>query len=58
MNTKYDVGEKVFVEGIITNIKADSTGLLYRVEFEGRLHNFREDQIYPISVEGGADDKG
>lgn len=57
MNTKYDVGEKVLVEGIIKNVKADCTGLMYGIEFCGKVHNFREDQIYPISVEGGADDK-
>ena len=57
MITKYDVGERVFVEGMITNIKADCEGLIYRVEFKGELHNFKEDQIYPFIVEGGADDK-
>lgn len=57
MNTKYDVGEKVLVEGIIKSIKADFTGLVYGIELCNGIHSLLEDQIYSISVEGGADDK-
>lgn len=65
MNTKYDVGEKVLVEGIIKNVKADCTGLVYGIEFCGKVHNFSEDQIYPIQqadkeiiIKTGSDEMG
>jgi len=48
MNIKYDVGQKVLVQGIVKNVKIDSTGLLYGVEFCGKVHNFKEEEVYPI----------
>jgi len=57
MNTKYDVGQKVLVEGIIKNIKADSARLLYGVEFCGKIHNFNEEEIYSIPCDEEANKK-
>lgn len=48
MNTKFDVGDKVLVEGIIKNIKIDSAGLLYGIEFCSKVHNFREEEVHPM----------
>jgi len=32
MQTKFDVGDKVFVEGVVESMKADSDGLVYIVD--------------------------
>ena len=52
--TKYDVGEKVLVEGVIKNIKMDSVGLVYGIQLNGKTYNFMEVLVHPF-IEGGED---
>lgn len=48
MVTQYNVGEKVFIEAVIKNIKVNSIGIQYGVDINGRVCNFEESQVHPM----------
>lgn len=51
MVVKYDVGEKVLVEGTIKSIQVDANGLVYVVDLASKPHRLSEKEVYSICNE-------
>ena len=45
MQTKFDIGDKVLVEGVVESMKADSDGLVYSVVAAGYRLECTEDEL-------------
>jgi len=45
MQTKYDIGDKVLIEGVVESMKADSDGLVYSVITSGYRVECTEDKL-------------